>query len=64
MTSTWTKPNFIELCMNAEIGGYQQDDDREPRENPVLASTSARQSGVAEMPQNPGRDGQHASHVA
>jgi hypothetical protein len=22
----WEKPSFVEICMNAEIGGYQGDD--------------------------------------
>jgi hypothetical protein len=30
--STWEKPAFEELAMNAEIGAYQADDDeRDPR---------------------------------
>ena len=33
---TWTRPEFEELTMNAEIGAYQpDDDDREPP--PVIA---------------------------
>jgi hypothetical protein len=34
---TWEKPEFVELCMNAEIGAYQEDTDREADVPPVLA---------------------------
>jgi len=26
----WTKPEFVEVSMDAEIGRYQQDDDGRP----------------------------------
>jgi coenzyme PQQ precursor peptide PqqA len=38
MTTTWTKPSFTEICMNAEIGAYQADDGGEQLGNPVLAA--------------------------
>jgi hypothetical protein len=37
----WQKPTFLELCMNAEIGAYQEDDGGEREPVPVLASEPA-----------------------
>ncbi len=37
----WEKPGFVELDMNAEIGGYQQDDDSRPADEPVVAPDDA-----------------------
>lgn len=43
-TMKWERPDFIEIAMNAEIGGYQSDFDQEnpvgPR-GPVLEAESA-----------------------
>ena len=34
---TWQKPEFIEINMSAEIGGYQDDfEERGPSEPPVV----------------------------
>lgn len=33
----WQRPSFVELCMNAEIGAYQEET-RDERESPPLAS--------------------------
>jgi hypothetical protein len=38
--NTWHKPTFVELCMNAEIGAYQEDPGEE-REPPVLSTLGA-----------------------
>ena len=57
---TWTRPEFVELTMNAEIGAYQpDDDDREPP--PVIASAAVlaemrlAESRLAEMNASPER---------
>jgi hypothetical protein len=31
---TWEQPRITEVCMNAEIGSYQEDYD--PRESPIV----------------------------
>ena len=36
----WKKPTFVELCMNAEIGAYQEDSGEE-REPPLSFPDSA-----------------------
>jgi hypothetical protein len=33
----WKKPTFTELCMNAEIGAYQEDGSEDRETIPVLA---------------------------
>jgi hypothetical protein len=44
---TWTRPEFEELTMNAEIGAYQPDeDDREPP--PVIAPGAVPETRLAE----------------
>jgi hypothetical protein len=42
---TWERPDFVEIGMNAEIGGYQSDfGDQEPAgpTGPVVADSAAR----------------------
>ena len=34
----WQKPRFAELCMNAEIGAYQEDTGEPPQEPPLLTA--------------------------
>lgn len=41
----WQKPAFVELCMNAEIGAYQEDTGEE-RDSPPLASDTAESATV------------------
>lgn len=36
----WQRPDFVELCMNAEIGAYQEDD-RDEREAPSFLRREA-----------------------
>ncbi len=47
--TTWEKPSFEELSMNAEIGAYQPDDwDGERQPDPFVASGSdAVAAGIA-----------------
>lgn len=40
----WQRPDFIELCVNAEIGAYVEDA-VEDREAPLLARRDASQDG-------------------
>lgn len=35
--NSWIKPAFVELCMNAEIGAYQEDSDDGREPSPILA---------------------------
>ncbi len=35
----WKKPSFVEICMNAEIGAYQEDRD-DPRDAPPFVGGS------------------------
>jgi len=39
MTTTWQKPNFTEVSMNAEIGSYQEDFGGRGNTPPALART-------------------------
>jgi hypothetical protein len=56
---TWKKPAFIELCMNAEIGAYQEDTGEE-REPPLISAADApsERLAVVEPPEG------EAGHVA
>jgi hypothetical protein len=56
----WTKPAFIELCMNAEIGAYQEDNDDTREPSPILAPARVGSRRVAEEDQLTSQ----ASHVA
>jgi hypothetical protein len=45
----WTKPSIVEICMNAEIGAYQEDRD-DPRDAPpLLDSDRARPATPASL---------------
>jgi len=45
----WQKPEFIEICMNAEIGAYQEDPGPD-RETDVDAGSVEAHSGLAPLP--------------
>jgi hypothetical protein len=44
----WQKPEFIELCMNAEIGAYQEDTGDQPQDPPLLLPAKDTADGKAE----------------
>jgi hypothetical protein len=44
--TTWQKPEFIELCMNAEIGAYQEDTGNE-RDQPILLAPTPANRGLS-----------------
>ena len=39
---SWEEPSFVEIDMNAEIGGYQQDDEQRDTDEPVVEDADAR----------------------
>jgi len=46
----WTRPSFIEICMNAEIGAYQEDRD-DPRDAPpFIAARDGQRAAPADAP--------------
>jgi hypothetical protein len=47
--NTWTKPAFVELCMNAEIGAYQEDGDDGREPSPILAPERVGSRRVSEQ---------------
>jgi hypothetical protein len=54
----WTAPSFVEIKMDAEIGSYQPDEDRERPERPL--AVLARVRGRVPVPAGVG----HISPVA
>jgi hypothetical protein len=38
----WETPAFVEIDMNAEIGGYQADDDERELDEPIVDDDDAR----------------------